>query len=164
MNLRASDASPSEPTSGEWKAPTAPTPLAPPPPPGARVARPKPTTVQETLDELTREIPGALGAILASVDGFTIASSASLPDEPAHAAMLAAANGLAQQLVDMGGGEQLRQLVVDHDGGLLLMWPIGPKRVVALLTMSTVDQARLRGFVRAHARLLAGEPGSEPAR
>ncbi len=162
MNLPASDvpAAPPPPggASGGWTAPTATTPLAPPPPPGARVARPQPTTIQETLDELTREIPGARGAILASVDGFTIAASATLPDEPAHAAILAAANGLAQQLVDMGGGRQLRQLVVDHDEGLLLMWPIGPKRVVALLTVSNVDQARLRGFVRAHARLLAGDP------
>ncbi|MEL6893406.1 MAG: roadblock/LC7 domain-containing protein, partial [Actinomycetota bacterium] len=133
-----------------------PTRFAPPPPPGAQVVRPTPTTAQEALDALTREIPGARGAILASIDGFPIACSATLPDEPAHAAMLAAASGLARQLVAMGGGEQLRQLVVDHDGGLLLMWPIGAKRVVAMLTLSTVDQSRLRGFVRAHARLLAG--------
>lgn len=145
------------PSDGGWTAPNTPTPFAPPPPPGARVARPQPTTVQGALDELTVEVPGARGAVLASVDGFTIASSSALPDEPAHAAMLAAANGLALQLVEMGGGQQLRQLVVDHDGGLLLMWPLGAKRVVALLTVSTVDQARLRGFVRAHARLLAGE-------
>ena len=156
MNPVASNTS-SVPSSGGWIAPTAPMPFAPPPPPGARVARPKPTTVQGALDELTTEIPGARGAILASVDGFTIAASSTLPDEPSHAAMLAAANGLALQLVEMADGSQLRQLVVDHDGGLLLMWPIGAKRVVAMLTVSTVDQARLRGFVRAHARLLSGE-------
>ena len=72
MTLPASDvpAAPPPPggASGGWTAPTAPTPLAPPPPPGARVARPQPTTIQETLDELTHEIPGARGAILASVD------------------------------------------------------------------------------------------------
>ncbi len=157
MNPSVSATSSPTTSAGGWTAPTTPSPFAPPPPPGARATRPKPTTVQEALDDLTREIPGARGAILASVDGFTIAASATLPDEPAHAAMLAAANGLALQLVEMADGTQLRQLVVDHDGGLLLMWPIGNRRVVAMLTVSTVDQARLRGFVRAHARLLSGE-------
>lgn len=146
----------SNPTSA-WNAPSTPTPFAPPPPPGSKVAGRRPATVQEALDLLTVEIPGARGAILASVDGFTIASSATLPDDPSHAAVLAAANGLALQLVGLAAGEQLRQLVVDHDGGLLLMWPIGKQRVVALLCVSNVDQARLRGFVRAHARLLAGD-------
>ena len=131
--------------------------FAPPPPPGARTVRPAPTTATEALDQLALEIPGARGALLASVDGFTIAHSASMPDEPAHAAMMAAASGLAHQLVLMGGGEQLRQLVVDHDNGLLLLWPIGRTRVLALLTDNRVDQARLRGFVRAHAKLLAAE-------
>jgi len=141
----------------DWHAPSVASGFAPPPPPGARVDRTRPTTVQEALDQLTVEIPGARGAILASVDGFTLASSSTLPHDPAHAAVLAAANGLALQLVGLTDGQQLRQLVVDHDQGLLLMWPIGNKRVVALLTVSNVDQARLRGYVRAHARLLAGD-------
>ncbi len=131
--------------------------FAPPPPPGTHTTRPAPTTAREALDQLALEIPGARGALLASVDGFTIAHSSSMPDEPAHAAMMAAAGGLAHQLVEMGGGEQLRQLVVDHDNGLLLLWPIGRTRILALLTDSRVDQSRLRGFVRAHARLLAAD-------
>jgi predicted regulator of Ras-like GTPase activity (Roadblock/LC7/MglB family) len=93
--------------------------------------------------------------LLASVDGFALAQSESMPDEAAHAAMLAAAIGLAHQLVLMGGGEQLRQLVIDHDGGLLLLWPIGDSRVLAMLTESTVDQTRLRRFVRSRASLLS---------
>ena len=55
----------------------------------------------------------------------------------------------------MGGGQQLRQLVIDHDGGLLLVWPIGRFRVLAMLTDSRVDQTQLRRFVRARAELLA---------
>ncbi len=106
---------------------------------------------------MTEVIVGARGALLASIDGFALAQSESMPNEAAHAAMLAAAIGLAHQLVRMGGGEQLRQLVVDHDGGLLLLWPIGETRVLAMLTDSTVDQTRLRRFVRSRASLLADD-------
>jgi len=133
--------------------------LAPPPPPSSSLPtgseRPAPMNAAEALDEMTEVIAGARGALLASVDGFALAQSESMPNEAAHAAMLAATIGLAHQLVRMGGGEQLRQLVVDHDGGLLLLWPIGDTRVLAMLTESTVDQTRLRRFVRARASLLA---------
>lgn len=139
--------------SGSWTAPAVAPTLVPLPPPGA--ARPEPTTPVEVLDELIAVIEGARGALLASVDGFALARSDSMPDEAAHAAMLAAAMGLAHQLVVMGGGEQLRQLVIDHNGGLLLIWPIGRYRVLAMLTDARVDQARLRRFVRSRAALLA---------
>jgi predicted regulator of Ras-like GTPase activity (Roadblock/LC7/MglB family) len=127
----------------------------PPPPPPIGVERPVPATAAEALDEMTEVIVGARGALLASVDGFALAQSESMPNEAAHAAMLAAAIGLAHQLVRMGGGEQLRQLVIDHDGGLLLLWPVGDARVLAMLTESSVDQTRLRRFVRSRASLLA---------
>ena len=145
---------------GSWTAPPSvpATPLAPPPPPppAPGAGRPVPRTATEALDEMTEVIGGARGALLASVDGFALAQSDTMPNEAAHAAMLAAAIGLAQQLVLMGGGEQLRQLVVDHDNGLLLLWPIGEERVLAMLTESNVDQTRLRRFVRSRAALLAG--------
>lgn len=130
--------------------------FAPPPPPTASYTpRRLPTTAAEVLDEMTEVIPGARGALLASVDGFALARSDSMPNEAAHAAMISAAVGLAHQLVSMGNGTELRQLVVDHDEGLLLLWPVGTDRVLAMLTVSSVDQSRLRGFVRARARLLA---------
>ena len=53
---------------------------------------------------MTEVIGGARGALLASVDGFALAQSDTMPNEAAHAAMLAAAVGLAHQLVLMGGG------------------------------------------------------------
>lgn len=146
-----------------WNAPAAtPTgrfsPPPPPPPspsaPGAP-ARPEPTTLVEVLDELAEVIPGAHGALLASVDGFALARSDSMPGDAAHAAMIAAAMGLAHQLIGVGNGEQLRQLVIDHDNGLLLLWPIGPYRVLAMLTDPRVDQTRLRRYVRSRASLLA---------
>jgi predicted regulator of Ras-like GTPase activity (Roadblock/LC7/MglB family) len=108
------------------------------------------------LDELVGTVEGVRCAILASVDGFGVARSGSMTDEASHPAMLAAAIGLAHQLVVMGGGSQLRQLVVDHDGGLLLVRPIGDQRVLAVLATVTVDQRRIHSFVEAWASWLFG--------
>ncbi|NND76210.1 MAG: hypothetical protein HKN44_14510 [Ilumatobacter sp.] len=138
------------------------TPLAPPPvaagpaeksPPAAATAPP----LALVLDELVDVVEGVHGALLGSVDGFAIARSATMPNSAAHAAILAAGMGLAHQLAAMGGGDELRQLVIDHDQGLLLLWPIGTQRVLALLTARRVDQAHLRRFVQSRASWLAGE-------
>jgi predicted regulator of Ras-like GTPase activity (Roadblock/LC7/MglB family) len=133
---------------GAWTAPTT--------PPPASVDSAAPVDPATVLDELVGEIDGVRGAILASVDGFGLARSTSMNDEPSHPAMLAAAVGLARQLVAMGGGRQLRQLVVDHDGGLLLVWPIGAQRVLAVLASPTVEQRFLRALVHRRAPMLNG--------
>lgn len=109
------------------------------------------------LDELTASVDGVNGALLASVDGFAVARSSTMPNSAAHAAILAAGMGLAHQLAAMGGGTELRQLVIDHDEGLLLLWPLGAKRVLALLTTRRVDQQAMRQFVQAKAHWLAGD-------
>jgi len=137
------------PVANPWSAPAASA-----PPVDAFPAPPVDPAV--VLDELVAVVHGARSALLASTDGFSIARSSDLPDEAAHAAMLAAAVGLAHQLVQMGGGNELRQLVVDHNRGLLLIWPLGADRILAMLTMTTVDQVRLRSFVRSKAGVLAG--------
>jgi|TARA_R110002110_G_scaffold197254_1_gene407404 predicted regulator of Ras-like GTPase activity (Roadblock/LC7/MglB family) len=110
------------------------------------------------LDELILVVDGVNGALLASVDGFAVARSTNMLNSAAHAAVLAAAMGLAHQLAAMGGGIELRQLVIDHDQGLLLLWPLGSQRVLAILTSPKVDQQSLRGFVQSKAHWLAGEP------
>ena len=108
------------------------------------------------LDELVGTVEGVRCAVLASVDGFGVARSGRMTDEASHPAMLAAALGLAHQLVVMGGGSQLRQLVVDHDGGLMLVRPIGDQRVLAVLATVNVDQRRIHSFVEAWASWLVG--------
>lgn len=108
------------------------------------------------LDELVADVDGVRAAILASVDGFGIARSTSIADEASHPAMLAATVGLAHQLVAIDGGERFRQLAVHHDGGLLLIWPIGAQRLLAVLAAGTVEQRRLRSFIQARAMVLSG--------
>jgi predicted regulator of Ras-like GTPase activity (Roadblock/LC7/MglB family) len=133
-------------------------PLAPPlPAPNQASDAPAPPLTL-ILDELIAVVDGVNGALLASVDGFAVARSANMPSSPAHAAVLAAGMGLAHQLAAMGGGSELRQLVIDHDQGLLLLWPLGGQRVLAILTSRKVDQQSLRGFVQSKAHWLAGEP------
>lgn len=132
------------------------TPLAPPP---VAIVDGAPATppLAIILDEITSAVDGVNGALLASVDGFSVARSAGVPNSAAHAAVLAAGIGLAHQLAAMGGGSELRQLVIDHDEGLLLLWPLGSTRVLALLTTRRVDQQSMRQFVQANAYWLAGD-------
>jgi predicted regulator of Ras-like GTPase activity (Roadblock/LC7/MglB family) len=146
--------------------------FVPPRPPASRAgwtapkssALPSPTTglpepisdPAVALDDLTVANTEVTGAILATVDGFTIARSTSMADEPSHAAMLAAAVGIAHPLVGMGGGKSLRRLVIEHDAGLMIVWPLGAERVLAVLTSGRVDQRSLQAAVQRHARLLSG--------
>ena len=146
----------SSPTTTAWTAPsssmpsspparaTLPVPLGPVTASTPAISTSVPTDPSAILDELVAFVDGVRAAILASVDGFGLARSRSMPDEASHPAMLAAAIGLA------------RQLVVDHDGGLMLVWPIGDERVLAILAVSGVEQQRLRSFVQARATGLAG--------
>lgn len=161
MNQRPSSIPPTP--IGARSAPSAPSvsPLAPPPSAplsadGSTPSRPPAPPLVLVLDELISSIGGVNGALLASVDGFAIARSATMPNSAAHAAILAAGMGLAHQLAAMGGGSELRQLVIDHDEGLLLLWPIGTGRVLALLTTRRVDQSGLRRFVQSKAHWLSG--------
>jgi predicted regulator of Ras-like GTPase activity (Roadblock/LC7/MglB family) len=133
--------------------------LAPPPssPATSDVAPASTPPLALVLDELIASVDGVTGALLASVDGFAVARSSTMPNSAAHAAILAAGMGLAHQLAAMGGGSELRQLVIDHDEGLLLLWPLGAKRVLALLTTRRVDQQSMRQFVQAKAHWLAGD-------
>ncbi|MEO1057837.1 MAG: roadblock/LC7 domain-containing protein, partial [Actinomycetota bacterium] len=90
-------------------------------------------------------------------DGFAVTSTGSA-DPTANAAMVAAALGLGRQLAAAAGGQDLRQLVIDHDGGLVFVWPVGDRRAVCVFTDNDVDQRGLRRLVRAHGARLMESP------
>ncbi|MEM8621334.1 MAG: roadblock/LC7 domain-containing protein [Actinomycetota bacterium] len=122
--------------------------------PNDAVAAPPVPDMRLVLADVVRGASGARNAVLVSGDGFALAASGA--DDPTeHAAMTAAALGLGRQLTASAGGQDLRQLVIDHDGGLIFVWPIGGCRAVCVLADNDVDQRGLRRLVRAHgARLM----------
>ena len=135
---------------------TAPAPMFQVATPPLTPTAPGATSPEGVLDELVECVDEVRGAILASVDGFGLARSTSMTDELSHPAMLAAAVGLASQLAVMGSGDHVRQLVVDHDGGLMIIWPIGTQRVLAVLASNRVDQRHIRTFVHDRVSVLSG--------
>ena len=139
-----------------FAAPSHATTTSPPPVPATFASPIMPTDPSAVLDHLVAQVAGVDAALLASVDGFGIAQSSSMSDEPAHPAMLAAVVGLAHQLAAMGGGDTLRQLVVEHERGLVVIWPTGGERVLAVLASTSVDQRALRRAVQERSSVLSG--------
>ncbi|MEM9514800.1 MAG: roadblock/LC7 domain-containing protein [Actinomycetota bacterium] len=122
--------------------------------PLAAPAAPAEPSAHLVLADIVRGAPGARAAVLVSADGFAVASTGSA-DPTANAAMAAAALGLGRQLATSAGGQDLRQLVIDHDGGLIFVWPVGDRRAVCVFADNDVDQRGLRRLVRVHgARLM----------
>jgi predicted regulator of Ras-like GTPase activity (Roadblock/LC7/MglB family) len=118
-------------------------------------AAPRRSDATVILDALLASVEGARGAVLASNDGFGCARSSSMADEASHAAMLGAAVGLARQLaVHIGGGTQLHEVVVEHDAGGIVVWPVGSGRVLAILTEPGVDLNQVRVAAGARAAWL----------
>ena len=116
-----------------------------------------PLDMRRVLADIVRGASGARTAVLVSADGFALAASGA-DDPTAHAAMVAAALGLGRQLTESAGGQDLRQLVIDHDSGLIFVWPIRDRRAVCVRTDSDVDQRGLRRLVRAHGARLMETP------
>ena len=117
-----------------------------------------PAGPEQVLDELVEAVPGVHGLVLASADGFAVATSSGVDDGPAHAAMLAAVTALAEQLVEAGGGRELRQLAADHELGVVLVWPIGNHRSLAVIADTVFDHRRLRMLVDWRSASLLGGP------
>jgi predicted regulator of Ras-like GTPase activity (Roadblock/LC7/MglB family) len=91
--------------------------------------------------------PGAVHAVLATVDGVSVGVSAGLPADRAEqlatigAGLLSIADGAG---VMMGTGAP-RHVIVEMYGGLLLSAPVAPRVVLSLLATHDADRERL-GF------------------
>jgi predicted regulator of Ras-like GTPase activity (Roadblock/LC7/MglB family) len=112
--------------------------------------------LSRVLDGLTA-VRGVRSAVLSTTDGFGLAHSASVLDDPGAAAMFAAALAISAQLAAIDDGADVRQLVVDHDNGLMIVRPIGDRRVLAVLADGDLDQRHLRAAVHETMSSLAGE-------
>ncbi len=109
------------------------------------------TTYSSSLNSLLAGMlartPGSVHAVLATVDGVSVAVSAGLPAERAEqlatigAGLLSIADGAG---VMMNTGAP-RHVIVEMYGGLLLSAPVAPRIVLSLLAASDADRERL-GF------------------
>ncbi len=110
-----------------------------------------PTTYGSNLNSLLAGMlartPGAVHAVMATVDGVQVAVSPGLPQE--RAAQLATIGAGLLSIAD-GAGIMMntgspRHVIVEMYGGLLLAAPVAPRVVLSLLAAYNADRERL-GF------------------
>jgi Uncharacterized distant relative of homeotic protein bithoraxoid len=105
------------------------------------------SNLNSLLAGMIARTPGAVHAVMATVDGVQIAISAGLPPERADqlatigAGLLSIADGAG---IMMNTGAP-RHVVVEMYGGLLLAAPVAPRVVLSLLAAENADRERL-GF------------------
>src|SRR5688572_30599100 len=110
-----------------------------------------PTTYGSNLNSLLAGMlartPGAVHAVLATVDGVCVAVSAGLPPERAEqlatigAGLLSIADG-AGIMMNTGAPQHV---IVEMYGGLLIATPVAPTVVLSMLATCDADRERL-GF------------------
>jgi uncharacterized protein len=104
------------------------------------------------LDQLVQGVPGVMGALVASVDGFALASNVpnDLPstDAAGLAAMSAAALGVANRLVGAVGREPASELALRSPSGHVVVCRIANVAALTVLTDASVDVEQLRVVAR----------------
>ncbi len=106
------------------------------------------TSVRRLLDPLVDGIPGVVGAMVSSVDGFAL--SHRLPEhmpstDPAGlAAMSAAMLGVSNRLVNTVGSDPVRETVLSSPSGSVFVSRISTVAVLTVLTAQGADEQRVR--------------------
>ena len=103
-------------------------------------------SIQAVIDHLVDGVPGVRGALIATIDGFVISSR--LADEveydrPAIAAMSAAALGLANRLVNLGGDAQSRSCVARSTSAQVWVFAVGTAAVLTVIADASADATRV---------------------
>lgn len=122
----------------------APEALPPPAPPAVDA------TVQRLVDHVVEGVPGVLGAVMASADGFVVASRlpAHMPlDSAAIAAMSAATLGLANRLVGLGGRSPVAISAFRSPDAQVFVFSIGGA-ALTVIAAATADTARIERIGR----------------
>ncbi len=105
------------------------------------------SSLNSLLAGMLARTPGAVHAVLSTVDGVTVAVSAGLPEERAEqlatigAGLLSIADG-AGTMMSTGAP---RHVVVEMYRGLLLAAPVGPRVCLSMLATPEAERERL-GF------------------
>jgi predicted regulator of Ras-like GTPase activity (Roadblock/LC7/MglB family) len=105
------------------------------------------SSLNSLLASMLARTPGSVHAVLATVDGVTVAVSANLPPDRAEqlatigAGLLSIADGAG---IMMATGSP-QHVIVEMCDGLLLATPVAPRVVLSLLAGTHADRERL-GF------------------
>ncbi len=102
-----------------------------------------PDEALKILRGLLADVAGLRGALLGRVDGRPIASILPDHDEGATAAIVAASIGLGARLADLTGEGALQEIVVRSASGYVVLYSVGDRGVLTVLTAATANLARL---------------------
>jgi predicted regulator of Ras-like GTPase activity (Roadblock/LC7/MglB family) len=104
------------------------------------------------LDQLVRGVPGVIGALVSSIDGFALASEvpAGLPstDAAGLAAMTAATLGVSHRLVGAVGRQPVGEVSLRSPAGEVLIFRIANVAALTVLADAASDVARLHHAAR----------------
>ena len=102
--------------------------------------------MQGVIDHVVDGIPGVIGALIASTDGFVIASRLPQRDEldpSAIAAMSAASLALATRLVQLHGTAAAATAVLRSSQTQVCVFAVGTSAVLTILAESGADTERI---------------------
>ena len=105
-------------------------------------------SIRYLLDELVQGVPGVVGALVSSVDGFALASNTLLEpptadarttDDAGLAAMSAAVLGVSNRLVGVVGREPVQEVTLRSPSGHVLVYRIANVAALTVLTDASID-------------------------
>lgn len=111
---------------------------------------------RSVLRSLADALPGVRGALVASVDGRPVAAVLPEHDASSTAAIVAASLGLGTRLADLAGEGSLQEIVVRSGSGYVVIYAVGDRGVLTVLTTAAVNLALLHLKARDARTALAG--------
>lgn len=102
--------------------------------------------MRQVLDHLVERIPGVVGALVSSADGFALAShvpAESSAESAGLGAMAAAAIALSNRLVATMGDSPATATYHRSDDGQVLILPIGQLAVLTIMATPSTDAGQL---------------------
>lgn len=109
--------------------------------------------VTPTLERLQVAVAGIRGVLVASVDGRPLAAVLPQHDQDSTAAIVAASLALSHRLADLTGHGDLQELVVRSASGYVVVYALGDRGVLTVLTTRSSNLA----LVHLKAREAVGE-------
>ena len=111
--------------------------------------------VLDELGHLRARLPGLSGSVLATTDGLVVAHDAHGIEPDSLAALAAAHLALARRFAHAVSHGDLRESVVECDGGYITSYTAGPNALLTLVTAGSANLAMVHLEARRCVRRLA---------